>query len=36
MAELSRFRSRQGGEALAMQGIEDGTVDIVVGTHKLL
>lgn len=35
VAELSRFRS--GKEvAAALQGIEDGTIDIVVGTHKLL
>ncbi len=35
VAELSRFRSAK-EVATAMQGIEDGTVDIVVGTHKLL
>ncbi|PWW46276.1 transcription-repair coupling factor [Melaminivora alkalimesophila] len=35
VAEVSRFRS--GKEvAAALQGIADGTVDIVVGTHKLL
>ena len=35
VAEMSRFRSAK-EVAAAMQGIEDGTVDIVVGTHKLL
>jgi transcription-repair coupling factor (superfamily II helicase) len=35
VAEISRFRSTKEVNA-AMQGIEDGTVDIVVGTHKLL
>jgi len=35
VAELSRFRSAK-EVAQAMQGIEDGTVDIVVGTHKIL
>jgi len=35
VAEMSRFRSAK-EVAQAMQGIEDGTVDIVVGTHKLL
>jgi len=35
VAELSRFRSAK-EVAAAVQGIEDGTVDIVVGTHKLL
>jgi len=35
VAELSRFRSAK-EVAQAMQGIEDGTIDIVVGTHKLL
>ena len=35
VAELSRFRSAK-EVAVAMQGIEDGTIDIVVGTHKLL
>jgi len=35
VAELSRFRS--GKEIkLALEGIEDGTIDIVVGTHKLI
>ena len=35
VAEISRFRS--GKEVnQAVKGIEDGTVDIVVGTHKLL
>jgi transcription-repair coupling factor (superfamily II helicase) len=35
VAELSRFRSPKEVKA-AVEGIEDGTVDIVVGTHKLL
>ena len=35
VAEMSRFRSAKEIKA-AMQGIEDGTIDIVVGTHKLL
>ena len=35
VAELSRFRSPKEVKA-ALAGIEDGTVDIVVGTHKLL
>ncbi len=35
VAELSRFRSPKEVKA-AMEGIEDGTIDIVVGTHKLL
>jgi transcription-repair coupling factor (superfamily II helicase) len=35
VAELSRFRSPKEVKA-AIEGIEDGTVDIVVGTHKLL
>ena len=35
VAELSRFRSPKEVKA-AIAGIEDGTVDIVVGTHKLL
>jgi transcription-repair coupling factor (superfamily II helicase) len=35
IAELSRFRS--GKEInLAIKGMGDGTVDIVIGTHKLL
>lgn len=35
VAELSRFRTgRETTKAIA--GIEDGTVDIVIGTHKLL
>ncbi len=35
IAELSRFRS--GKEiTLAMKGMTDGTLDIVIGTHKLL
>jgi transcription-repair coupling factor (superfamily II helicase) len=35
IAELSRFRS--GKEiTLAMKGMADGTLDIVIGTHKLL
>ena len=32
---LSRFRSRQ-EQAKTMQGLRDGTVDIVIGTHRLL
>ena len=35
VAELSRFRSGKEVKA-AVEGIEDGTVDIVIGTHKLL
>lgn len=35
VAELSRFRSSKEVKA-ALEGIEDGTVDIVVGTHKLI
>ncbi|MBX9872277.1 MAG: DEAD/DEAH box helicase, partial [Burkholderiaceae bacterium] len=35
VAEMSRFRSGKEITA-AMKGIADGTVDIVVGTHKLL
>jgi transcription-repair coupling factor (superfamily II helicase) len=35
IAELSRFRSAKEVKA-ALEGIEAGTVDIVVGTHKLL
>ena len=35
VAEMSRFRSAKEVKA-AMQGLEDGTIDIVVGTHKLL
>jgi transcription-repair coupling factor (superfamily II helicase) len=35
VAELSRFRSAKEVN-VALQGIEDGTIDIVVGTHKLL
>ena len=35
IAELSRFRSAKEVKA-AIEGLEDGTVDIVVGTHKLL
>ena len=35
VAEMSRFRSAKEIKT-AMQGIEDGTIDIVVGTHKLL
>jgi len=35
VAELSRFRSPKEVKA-ALEGIEDGTVDIVVGTHKLI
>ncbi len=35
VAEMSRFRSTKEINA-AMKGLADGTVDIVVGTHKLL
>ncbi len=35
IAELSRFRSGKEVSA-AIKGINDGTVDIVIGTHKLL
>jgi transcription-repair coupling factor (superfamily II helicase) len=35
VAELSRFRSTKEINS-ALQGIEAGTIDIVVGTHKLL
>ncbi len=35
VAELSRFRSAKEIKA-ALEGIADGTVDIVVGTHKLI
>ncbi len=35
IAELSRFRSSK-EIALAIKGMQDGTVDIVIGTHKLL
>ncbi|MGZ5768680.1 MAG: transcription-repair coupling factor, partial [Caldimonas sp.] len=35
VAELSRFRSPKEVKA-ALEGITDGTIDIVVGTHKLL
>jgi len=35
IAELSRFRSAR-ESALALKGLADGTVDIVIGTHKLL
>jgi len=35
VAELSRFRSAKEVK-VALEGIEDGTIDIVVGTHKLL
>jgi transcription-repair coupling factor (superfamily II helicase) len=35
IAELSRFRTAKEVKA-ALEGLADGTVDIVVGTHKLL
>lgn len=35
IAELSRFRSSKEVNA-AIEGIKEGTIDIVVGTHKLL
>jgi transcription-repair coupling factor (superfamily II helicase) len=35
LAELSRFRSAK-ESAATVKGIEDGSIDIVIGTHKLL
>ena len=35
VAELSRFRTAKEIKA-ALEGIEDGSIDIVVGTHKLI
>ena len=35
IAELSRFRSAK-EQSAALQGLKDGTVDIVIGTHRLL
>src|SRR6187551_346156 len=35
VAEMSRFRSTKEIKA-ALEGLEDGSIDIVVGTHKLL
>ncbi|MFT3804118.1 MAG: transcription-repair coupling factor [Burkholderiaceae bacterium] len=35
LAELSRFRSSKEVKA-AIEGLNDGTVDVVIGTHKLL
>ncbi len=35
VAEVSRFRSAKEVKA-TMEGLEDGTIDIVIGTHKLL
>ncbi|GAB7128093.1 transcription-repair coupling factor [Silvimonas sp. JCM 19000] len=35
IVELSRFRSSK-EVAAALKGLEDGTVDIVIGTHKLV
>ncbi len=35
IAEMSRFRSSKEIK-IAMQGLENGSIDIVVGTHKLL
>jgi transcription-repair coupling factor (superfamily II helicase) len=35
VAEMSRFRSGKETKA-ALEGLADGTIDIVVGTHKLL
>ncbi|HBP30863.1 MAG TPA: transcription-repair coupling factor [Advenella kashmirensis] len=35
VAELSRFRSTKEVKA-SLDGLQDGTVDIVIGTHKLL
>jgi RecG-like helicase len=36
IAELSRFRIARKDAARRIEGLADGTVDIVVGTHKLL
>ena len=33
---LSRFRSRQGDRTRCSTGVENGTVDIVIATHRLL
>ncbi len=35
IAELSRFRSAR-ESAVALKGLADGSIDIVIGTHKLL
>ncbi|MEP6506517.1 MAG: DEAD/DEAH box helicase, partial [Betaproteobacteria bacterium] len=35
VAEMSRFRTAK-EIAAAMKGLEDGTIDVIVGTHKLL
>ena len=35
VSELSRFRTAKQSKAV-LEGLENGTVDIVVGTHKLL
>ncbi|WP_374347611.1 transcription-repair coupling factor [Chitinimonas sp.] len=35
VAELSRFRSKKEIDA-AMKGLEEGSIDIVIGTHKLV
>jgi len=35
VAEMSRFRTAKEIKT-AMEGLEDGTIDIIVGTHKLL
>ncbi len=35
IAGLSRFRSKKESDAI-LEGLADGTIDIVVGTHKLL
>ncbi len=35
LAELSRFRSPKEVKA-ALQGLADGTIDLVIGTHKLI
>ncbi len=35
LSELSRFRSAK-ESAAALQGLENGSIDIVIGTHKLL
>ena len=35
IAELSRFRSAEGNQT-ALEGLPQGRIDIVIGTHKLL
>ena len=36
IAELSRFRTRQGGRRGRSRASPSGKIDIVIGTHKLL